>query len=78
MRNVNITTIIKSRDMQLVEQKYGKPLDDVIRGLHKELKSIPAVADRLGVKRQTLWKWCQQLGLTDLPRKYERKNGSHS
>lgn len=47
----------RSKQMLEVEAKYGKPLPELLRELHRELGSHHAVAEYLGIPSPTVYYW---------------------
>ena len=47
----------KTKRMRLVEAKYGRPLEEVLGSLYRDLGSIQGVARALGTSRCTVWMW---------------------
>lgn len=51
-----------------VEEKYGKPMRDVLVDLYRELHTHQAVADELGVTLKGLWEWRRDSGCRTVTR----------
>jgi DNA-binding XRE family transcriptional regulator len=57
-------TFLKTFEMQRIEAREGRRIDDLLRGLyHDERLTQEQIADRLGVARVTVVKWMQGLGI---------------
>jgi plasmid maintenance system antidote protein VapI len=56
---------IKSRTEQVVEQRTGRPLPEVLRELYVERRATQEeIAETLGVHRVTVTKWLASFGIT--------------
>lgn len=54
----------KSRQEQMVEARFGEPVDVLLRRLyHEERLTQEEVADRLGIGRSTVVRWFGKYGL---------------
>ncbi len=53
----------KTRLMRGVEERYHRPLEKLLREMYKEeRKSLPDIADELGVSRSTVYYWLPRSG----------------
>ncbi len=52
----------KTKLMTSVEQRYNKPLEQLLPELYNE-KGLPAMASELGVSKGTLWYWLLKFGI---------------
>ncbi|MCL0101517.1 hypothetical protein M1O29_00315 [Dehalococcoidia bacterium] len=52
----------KTKLMVSVEQRYDKPLEQLLPELYNE-KGLPAMAAELGVSKGTLWYWLLKFGI---------------
>lgn len=50
--------------LQAIEERFNKPLTEIIPELLNELGTQQAVADRLGVTLPVIWNWCKTNGIT--------------
>jgi arginine repressor len=58
----------KTRDMQLIEQQIGEPLEDALRRLYvAERLEQKAIAARWGVEQSTISRWLRDFGIYRLP-----------
>lgn len=56
--------VFKTRPMQVMEARLGRPLEDVLRSLyHDEGLTLAQVADRLDVNVGTVSRWMASLGI---------------
>lgn len=54
--------MIKPIKMQLVEERFGKPIQALIRDRFEAGMSIDEVASDLGISRVTLYSWLARMG----------------
>ena len=54
----------KTKGMLAVEEKYSRPIDDIIADLLAELGSQAAVAREVGITEATMSRWLERLGFT--------------
>lgn len=58
------TNVLKSRGMQLVEHRLGRPLEDVLRELYTDQgMTVKQVAEELGVSSASVSRWMGELGI---------------
>jgi transcriptional regulator with PAS, ATPase and Fis domain len=55
----------KTRQMTLIEQQQGKPIEDVLRALYTKHKNQAAMANELGITQGTLSIWLMRLNLVE-------------
>lgn len=60
--------ITKTKLMQEIENKHGKPIDAIIIELYIQHDEQQQVAAALGIERTTLYKWMQRLNLEEYTR----------
>jgi transposase len=57
-------TRVKSAGMQLVEQRFDRPIDDLLRELYDdEGLTQDQIADRIGVDVTTVRRWMERFGI---------------
>jgi DNA-directed RNA polymerase specialized sigma subunit len=55
---------VKSRHQQIVEARFGEPIDALLTRLYVvEGRSQAEIAETLGVSRQAVVRWMTQLGI---------------
>ena len=52
----------KSKLMKQVEDRYDRPLEELLPELYNE-KGLPAMAAELGVSKGTVWYWLLKFGI---------------
>ena len=58
------TIILKSRGMQLVEHRLGRPLEEVLADLYVDQgMTVKQVAEELGVSSASVSRWMSELGI---------------
>lgn len=58
------TIVLKSRGMQLVEHRLGRPLEDVLTELYVDQgMTVKQVATELGVSGASVSRWMSELGI---------------
>lgn len=58
------SNVVKSRGMQLVEHRLGRPLADVLQELYvDEGLTVKQVAARIGVSSASVSRWMAELGI---------------
>lgn len=56
--------VLKSRGMQLVEQRTGRPIDVTLRELYLDQGlTVDAVAETLGITKGTVSRWLAHFGI---------------
>lgn len=57
-------SVLKSRGMQLVERRLGRPMEDVLRELYVDQGlTVKQVGKTLGVSGPTVSRWMADLGI---------------
>jgi DNA-directed RNA polymerase specialized sigma subunit len=55
---------VKSRHQQIVEARFGEPIDELLTRLYvDEGRSQAEIAEALGVSRNAVVRWMAQLGI---------------
>lgn len=58
------TIVLKSRGMQLVEHRLGRPLDEVLTELYIDQgMTVKQVAAEIGVSTASVSRWMSELGI---------------
>ena len=52
----------KTRLMREVEEKYERPLEQLLPELYNE-RGLPAMAEEMGISKGTLWYWLLKFGI---------------
>jgi len=61
---VERSIVFKSRGMQVVEAREGKPIDELLRDFYDtDGLTQEQIAERLGVSVSTVIRWMAQLGI---------------
>jgi DNA-binding MarR family transcriptional regulator len=55
----------KTRQMLLIEEQQGKPIEDVLRALYTKHKNQTAISSELGITQGTLSIWLMRLNLVE-------------
>jgi len=53
----------KTRLMRQVEAQFGQPLEKLLPEMYNEM-GLPAMAEKLGVSRGTVWYWLLKFGVS--------------
>lgn len=64
LRAMDRTIVLKSRGMQLVEHRLGRPLDEVLTELYIDQgMTVKQVAAEIGVSTASVSRWMSELGI---------------
>jgi transposase-like protein len=64
MQQISVGSPIKTRAMQLVERRIGRPLDEFLRERYDiDQKTTTEIAQELGVNDGTVSRWMALLGI---------------
>ena len=57
-------TLIRTREMQVLEAAHGQPIDAILRDLYvRQGLTVDAVGDALGVTKGTISRWLERCGI---------------
>ena len=54
----------KTKEMLLVEKRFGEPLETLLPRLFNEHDTLQKVAETISISRNALYHWCRSLGIT--------------
>lgn len=60
---VNRPQIFRTPGQQMVEAKFGQPVEVVLRARYAEGKTQAEIAEELGVSRHSIVRWMRDLGI---------------
>ncbi len=58
-----VTSTKKTRRMRELEERFGKPIDELLREQYRSLGTLERVGQALGIGPATVWFWMFKFGI---------------